>query len=242
MTTEDASATHLVLLPGLDGTDVLFEPLQRHLTMPATAVAYPQDVPGSYADLLPFVLDRLPTDREYVLLGWSFSGPLALLTAATKPPGLCGVVLAASFVRKPVFYLPRAMRFLARPFLFRHLGRFSRTKALLGGYRSAELDDLLQRAHAQVPPDVMAGRVRATLTVDVRRELQDCPVPILYLGASRDFVVPRWNSRGIARLRPDVEVRTITGPHLALATNPRAAAEELAAFVGGRRCATGDAS
>ena len=68
MTTEDASATHLVLLPGLDGTDVLFEPLQRHLTMPATAVAYPQDVPGSYADLLPFVLDRLPTDREYVLL------------------------------------------------------------------------------------------------------------------------------------------------------------------------------
>ena len=232
----------LVLLPGLDGTDVLFEPLQRHLTMPSTAVVYPQVVPSGYTDLLPFVLDNLPSEGGYFLLGWSFSGPIALLAAASNPRGLLGVVLVASFVQKPVFYLPRAVRLLARPFLFRHHARFSQTKALLGGYRSPELEDLLQRAHSQVPPDVMAARVRATLTVDVRRELQECPVPILYLDASRDFVVPRWNARGVKRLRPNVEVRTITGPHLALATNPSEASQAITAFVDGLRCTDDDAS
>jgi pimeloyl-[acyl-carrier protein] methyl ester esterase len=232
----------LLLLPGLDGTDVLFEPLQRQLATTATALTYPQVGPNSYADLLPGVLDQLPTVGDYVLLGWSFSGPLALMAAATRPPGLRGIVLAASFVRKPVFYLPRAVRLLVRPFLFRYVAQLSSAKALLGGYRSEELKGLLRRAHGHVPPTVMAERVRATLTVDVRQELRNCPVPILYLGATRDFVVPRWNARGIVRARPDVDLEFIEGPHLALATNPTAATQAVQSFVDRLRCTADDAS
>lgn len=108
----------LLLLPGLDGTSVLFEPLLEHLELPARAVDYPQRRPTGYADLLPAVRDICPRDRPFILLGWSFSGPLALLAAAERPPGLAGVVLCASFVTKPVPYLPAAIRHLARPLLF----------------------------------------------------------------------------------------------------------------------------
>jgi pimeloyl-[acyl-carrier protein] methyl ester esterase len=223
----------LVLLPGLDGTDVLFAPLMAHLSLPATRVTYPQVVPTGYADLLPLVLDALPKNEAFVLLGWSFSGPLALMAAATNPPGLEGVILGASFVQKPVFYLPAAVRHLARPLLFKLFARASRTKALVGGYSTPVLRRLLAQAHSQVPADVMAARVRATLTVDARRELRECPVPILYLGASRDFVVPRQNLRRIRALRPDVQAALVQGPHLALASNPDDSAQAIEAFCRG---------
>jgi pimeloyl-ACP methyl ester carboxylesterase len=122
------------------------------------------------------------------------------------------------------------VRHLARPLLFRFFARASRTKALVGGYGSPALDQLLAEAHGQVPPDVMAARVRATLTVDVRSELADCTVPILYLAATRDFVVPRTNLRRIQRQRADVTTRLIDGPHLALATNPRDSARAIEEF------------
>src|SRR5689334_12411833 len=94
----------LVLLPGMDGSDRLFGPLQA-TTPPGVetvAVGYPPGARNGYDDLLPLVRAQLPTERPFFLLGWSFSGPLALLAAAERPPYLRGVILAASFVRTPV--------------------------------------------------------------------------------------------------------------------------------------------
>ena len=223
----------LVLLPGLDGTSVLFEPIVAALAKGSTRptpIAYPQSLPSTYESLLPLVLRTLPDNEDYVLLGWSFSGPLALMAAATQPPGLRGIILCASFVTKPVFYLPKMVRHLARPFLFKFFEKAARTKALLGGYRTPELDELMSRAHGQVPSEVMASRVRETLMVDVQDELRECPVPILYLGATRDLIVPRTNAQRIQRHRPDVQMRLVKGPHVALASNPEDSAREIETF------------
>ena len=86
----------LVLLPGMDGSDKLFGPLQTSAPtrVDTIAVGYPPGPQNDYEDLLPLVRAQLPTDRPFFLLGWSFSGPLALLTAAARPPGLRGVILA----------------------------------------------------------------------------------------------------------------------------------------------------
>lgn len=221
----------LVLLPGLDGTSVLFRPLIERLKTAVIAVDYPQKIPSGYADLLPFVRSQLPLDRPFVLLGWSFSGPLALMTARDGPPGLKGVALAASFVRKPVFYAPSAFRHFVRPFLFFNFSALSRFKALVLGHSTSALGALLREAHSQAPPAVMAHRVRATLSVNVESELADCPVPVLYLRSSTDMVVPKGNLRRIQRLRPDVSAAVIPGPHLALATNPEAAANAIHEFL-----------
>ena len=227
----------IVLLPGLDGTSVLFQPLVERLPpeMAPITVDYSQTCPAGYADHLPTVLAALPAGRDYVLLGWSFSGPLALQAASTQPPGLRGIVLCASFVRKPVSYVPAFMRHVAMPGLFRCAPLFVRLKARLSGYSTPGLQRLLELAHARLPAAVMAQRVRALLTVNVEAELQRCPVPVLYLAGSRDRVVPRGNWRAIQRLRPDVTVATIEGGHLALATNPDEGARVLAEFAASLR-------
>src|SRR5262245_44928334 len=125
----------LVLLPGMDGGDKLFGPLQA--AAPAgtetVAVGYPPGPHNGYDDLLPAVRAHLPTGRPFFLLGWSFSGPLALLAAAERPPGLCGVILAASFARTPVPRLPRWLHALATPARFTSYRASSRLTALLGG-------------------------------------------------------------------------------------------------------------
>lgn len=193
-------------------------------------VRYPAEPFAKYCDLLPAVLAALPEDEEYVLLGWSFSGPLALLAASTRPPGLKGVALVSTFVQKPLAYMPRAASWFARPALFRCFSHLARLKARLGGYSSAELRALMKEAHASTPPAVLASRVRMSLAVDVRTELAECPVPILCIAASHDRVVPPANARMIERLRPDARVREVAGPHLALATAPMAVARELEDF------------
>ena len=75
---------HLLLLPGMDGTGRLFGPLLRALppALSPVVVAYPVDQPYGYAELLPLVEAAAPAGAEFVVLGESFSGPLALLLAS----------------------------------------------------------------------------------------------------------------------------------------------------------------
>src|SRR6516225_8307668 len=98
---------HLLLLPGMDGTGRLFEPLLPFLppSLVAVVLAYPPDRPLDYAELLPYVEAAIPDGQEFLVLGESFSGPLALLLAARQPPGLRGIILCASFARSPLPFI-----------------------------------------------------------------------------------------------------------------------------------------
>jgi pimeloyl-[acyl-carrier protein] methyl ester esterase len=223
----------LVLLPGMDGSEALFQPLVQAAPPDVALVTtrYPPGGANSYAELLPRVEAILPRDRPYFLLGWSFSGPLVLMAAARRPPGLRGVVLASSFVHRPAPYVPGWARHLARPLLFRLYPAFSQVKALLGRDTTPELRRLLARAHAEAGAEALACRVRAALTVDARAALAACPVPVLYLRAGRDRVVPASRADEIRRLLPSVEIAELEGPHLALATNPAACWTALQAFM-----------
>lgn len=224
--------TTLVLLPGLDGTGVMFEPLLAALpvTLQPQVVSYPNSGPNAYSDLLPIVTTSLPRHSKFILLGWSFSGPLALMAAAQHPERLLGVVLCASFVCKPIQWVPNWTQIVITPFLFQFFPFFAQAKALLGGYSTPELREQLSRAHAQVHPAAFAERLRAVMEVDVKETLRTCPVPVLYLAADQDGVVGRQNIKIIQRINPAVRIATIRGPHLALQTNPGAASQALECF------------
>ena len=223
----------LVLLPGMDGSDVMFRPLVA--TAPAgmelVTIAYPSGAANAYEDLLPRVQAILPRDRPFYLLGWSFSGPLALMAAAARPPFLRGVMLASSFARSPIPYLPRWARHLARSFVFRLYPAASRVKALLGGHATPEVRALLAQTHARAGAEALACRARAALSVDAMDALAACPVPILYLRAGADEVIPASRAADIQRALPSVEIADIPGPHLALVTNPSEAWVRLGAFM-----------
>lgn len=223
----------IVLLPGLDGTGILFRPLLDHLApdLSPVVVSYPPDRFLDYGQLLERVLGALPRDGPFVLLGESFSGPLALMAAATRPQGLKAVVLSATFIQNPTWVRWSGLAALVRPFAFRFYPMFSAAKALLGRYSTPERRRQIAEAIGTVRPEVFSQRVRAVLRVNVADKLLACPVPILYLRGSRDLVVPGRNLREIRRLAPAVQAVTLDAPHMVLQTQPAAAARAIREFV-----------
>lgn len=225
--------TTLVLLPGLDGTGLLFAPLLKALPpyLQSIVLTYPPDQELGYEELLALVLRALPAQAPFVLLGESFGGPLALRVAATHPPGLRGLILCASFVSYPHSYVPRWSAPLVRAWPFRLFPLISQLKALLGRYSTPALRALTQSALALVEASVLAQRTRAVIQVDVSAELKACTLPMLYLQGQHDLVVPGANLRRIHAIKPDVQVKQLPAPHMLLQTQPELAAVAISSFI-----------
>ncbi len=94
----------LVLLPGMDGTGVLFAPLLGELDprISPWVVPYPADEPLSYDELLPLVRRALPSGEPFFLLAESFSGPLAIKLASEAPGNVRALVLVSTFIKNPL--------------------------------------------------------------------------------------------------------------------------------------------
>lgn len=225
------TVTTLVLLPGLDGSGDFFDALCRQLPphWRTHVVPYPSDKPLSYSELARFVLAALPNDGPYVLLAESFSGPVAIQVAATRPAGLIGVVLCATFacnprpILRPLLGLTRMAPVRAAP-----MGLLSR--CLLGAEANASWAECIRQAMDQCSVAVLRARAREVLLVDVRSQLADIRVPVLYLQASRDWVVPAAALVEIQRVLPGIQVAKIDGPHFLLQAKPVSCAEQIAMF------------
>ena len=227
----------LVLLPGLDGTGFLFEPLCRELSSSVQPLTldYPGDRETSYDELLRLILPKLPTTEPYILLGESYGGPLSLKIAAARPVGICGLILSASFVTCPHGYVPKWASRLVVPALFYPAPLLAKLKAVIGRYSTPEIQALISRGLASVSPAVIAARVREVITIDVSKELLACQVPILYIQATQDYVVPASNLIQIQELRPDIKVIRVEAPHMILQTQAAKSAAIIEQFANEQR-------
>ncbi|HYM35931.1 MAG TPA: alpha/beta fold hydrolase, partial [Steroidobacteraceae bacterium] len=159
----------LVLLPGLDGTGVLFRPLLAALpsSIEPIVVSYPTHQPLSYDQLLPLVSKSLPAVEPYILLGESFGGPLSLRIATMRPKNLRGLILCGSFVTCPFANVPSWFAHAVQPFQFRTFPFFLWLQRTLGLYETKEDAALGQEAISQVSSAVFAVRVREIIRIDV---------------------------------------------------------------------------
>src|SRR5262249_21163064 len=138
----------LVLLPGMDGTGVLFQPFITSLGtgVNARTIRYPNEKQLDHAELASFARSTLPSGMPVVLVGESFSGPVAVLLAAESGWDVRAVVLCASFVRNP------------RPWMTKVVARLPITisaasvaaPVLLGRFSNAGLRSLFAAALAQI--------------------------------------------------------------------------------------------
>lgn len=223
----------LVLLPGMDGTGDLFAPFLAALDpdLKVQVIRYPHDPALEYIDLAEFVKSALP-DGPFVLLGESFSGPVAISVAASSPRGLRGLILCCTFVRnpRPLFGWMRgmgdALSMLPRPH-----GMLSRI--LLGRWQTADLKQRFTSVMSDVSGKVMGSRLTQVLGIDVTQELLAVACPILGLQASDDLVVPAAAASTILQCRPDALFVRLPAPHFLLQATPRAAAVEVEKFVVG---------
>lgn len=176
------------LLPGLDGIGRLYGRLAADLAtdFDVRVFDYPVDEFDGYQALAEKLAPTLPQDGPFLIVAESFAGPLAVLLATTRPPGLRGVVIAASFLRNPVAQvglLSQVLRLLPAwappplPVL---------EAILMGGWKDAEVKRELEASLRVVKSKVLKARLMAALRVDVRVEFQRITAPVLYLRANRD--------------------------------------------------------
>jgi pimeloyl-ACP methyl ester carboxylesterase len=239
MIATQSDRTLLILLPGMDGTGSLFAPFIAALdrNQPVRVVTYPTHEPLGYEALLLIARAALPEDGPFILLGESFSGPIAITLAAERPAQLRGLVLCCTFVRNPRPLLG-GLRTLMGLLSFGPPPIGALSFALLGRFTTAALRTALARAIASVSPATLRARLRAVIGVDVSAQLRQVAVPCLYLRGAHDRLVPASAARQVAGLRPTTQVMTIDAPHCLLQAVPDAAASAVAAFAGQVEAAT----
>ena len=227
------SPTTLVLLPGLDGTEIFFAPLLRHLPswVHPIVVRYPTSGANGYDELLPMVMEQVASLPRFAILGWSFGGPLALMVATRRPADVSAVVLCSSFVTTPRPGLV-PFRFAMRAPLIAAVRALRRTRFLIPGYASSELRRAKAMTWRRVNSRVLAARSRAALGVDARPQLRECRARLMYLASTRDEVVARAKLSEVLAVAPRTQVAEVDGPHLALFTNPAQSATRIADFLG----------
>jgi len=223
-----------VFLPGMDGTGILFEPitlLWPKEEPPPVVISYPSDRFLNYDELDAYVHPKLPTNEPYVLVAESFGGPLATRIAVEKPPLLRGLVLSATFARKPKGWIGTLGEFIVGPYLFHQpyfnvVGRWVMKEQGLSGWQI----DFLLRAIGHDRPEILAARLREALEVDALADLKNCPVPVLCLYAQRDLLLSKRCHELIGEATPNVRMVGLDTPHFLLQAKPAEALHEIRMF------------
>lgn len=224
--------TTLVLLPGLDGTGLVFEPMLTHLSdeIDTQVVRYPADRAMSFQEHVDFARKQLPKKKPFVLLAESFSGPVGLQLLADPPKNLVGVVFVATFAHHPSPFMLDAARFLPQKLLLKLFSTtlFSRFFCLSGA--STDAVNIFHEALESVELSVLSQRLQ------ILAELPPPPdtaftKPCLYLQASNDRLVPSRAVTPLQKHLPQLQVEQLSGPHIILLAQPEAGARLISDFI-----------
>jgi pimeloyl-ACP methyl ester carboxylesterase len=227
------SLKKIVLLPGMDGSGELFRGLVGVLppVLETETLWYPADRYMNYGELAGTLRGAIPVDEPFVLVAESYGAPLAVLIASLEPPNLKGIVLSAGFVTSPLRGWRRTLLWDLAPLLAHVSMPALVARYLLVGQEAPQaLVELVTDAVSWVTPRVLGSRVREVLNLDVRAELAQVKVPVLYLQPTKDKLV---DAGCVAEMQAVKAGRTvmIDSPHLVLQCEPKLAAEAITGFV-----------
>ncbi len=223
----------VILLPGLDGSGRLFAPLLAAgpRGFDPEPLSFPPDRPLGYDELLALVRPRLPRGR-FVLLAESFSGPLAVRLAAERPRGLAALILAATFLHRPLDPLLHPVRALVGARLFGLGMPAPVVRRFMAGPDAPDgIVAEVQRAVGAVSGEVLAHRSAEAIRVDARAALAGVEVPILFLAPTRDRLIRRDAHQDVLAVRPDAEVVAVEAPHMVLQRCPNACLAHVEEFL-----------
>ncbi len=217
----------VILLPGTDGTGCFFEGLRCVLDSDCEVrvVAYPQTGDQSYEALGQRLLDDLPEDRGYVLVGESFGGPLAIWLAchAKRPPDT--LVLGATFAASP-FGTPGRWASPLIP-LARFLPLWTwQINLILFNNHNRRMAELVHETVRPIDRMTLLARVQSVLGCDMRAELAQLTMPVLCLNAARDRLVWPWLPRHFPIL-PNLHTVDLDLPHMIFQGNPDGIARDI---------------
>jgi pimeloyl-ACP methyl ester carboxylesterase len=191
------SGEPVVLVPGMDGTGELFYRqvplLARSYRVATYALRDDTDRMDVLADDLAGVIEHVaPAERSAIVVGESFGGTLAMSLAIARPQRVRALVVLNSFP----YFAPRVRLHLAlaglrvMPWGMMGLVRRATAAALHSGHTHRQemrrFLELTQRATRQG----YLNRLRILTRYDVRPSLPRLGMPVLFLAAEHDHLVP----------------------------------------------------
>jgi pimeloyl-ACP methyl ester carboxylesterase len=224
----------VIILPGMDGTGKLLEPLGQclqELGLPNTILSYPAGQSQSYATIIKEIVEpALPEKEDFVILAESFAGPMALTLAQRQIPHLKGLVLVVTFAAPPDSMLLALSGLLPmKSIMSIPVPCWMAHKIMLGGRMPRGDPDVFCQVIKEVQAEVMA--YRAEQIRKLRLASTPISLPCLYIRALDDNLLPANAVDGVKALVPNLEIHEIPGPHLVLDTNPERCAKIAAGFL-----------
>lgn len=222
--TSEPTKPPIVLVPGLDGTALLFYRQQPLLSEAFEVVTFPlpDDRHATMDDLVGRLSKRISeiSDDGAILVGESFGGALSISTALAHPDQVRGLVVINSFP-----WLARRWEIVLAPLLLRVIPwaampvvrRFTESRIHSSHTLPEDLAEFHLRARA-IGRHGYIRRLEVLRHYDVRERLATLQAPTLYLAGDQDRLVPseRWG-RYMAARTPRSELSILTGyGHLCL--------------------------
>ncbi|HEC27635.1 MAG TPA: alpha/beta hydrolase [Gammaproteobacteria bacterium] len=215
----------VVLLPGLDGTGILFKPLTDALSkdIDTMVISYPPDLNMSYRELVEFVMGQLPKE-EFILVGESFSGPIAYQIALLKPKTIKSVIFVATFLENPRRYFLNLSRLLPKNFILTMpIPDFIVRYFILGSAVDRQVINLYKQTIKKRSPSVLSFRLNEISKLSASKE--PCDLRAIYIQATNDLLVPGSCVEVFKKVFKRLNVFRVRGSHFILQTNPIACAE-----------------
>lgn len=216
-----AKKLQLVLLPGLDGTSLLFQPFLEALplSIPVRAIRYSDKKKQSYHEMVKEVKAQLPS-QPFVLVAESFGGYLAYLLSLDKSLPIAKVIMVASFLTPPKVGLKAVSKMLPISLIFQlPLLRPLVKYFCFAQFYSQELFGLLTKAITQVNSGVLAHRLSLISNLKPLPSISD--VKAIVVSANNDRLISRKSSQFLATRFEKVMVKNVDGPHFLLQTKPK---------------------
>lgn len=219
----------IVLLPGMDGTGILFEKLLLYLKeYEVIVLPLPNDGPQEYLFLSEYIVKLLP-DENYILVAESFSGGIAAFLSQQSLPHMKGIVFVASFLSAPNKFLLNIPCLLPiRLFVNLPLSDFIFRFFFLGNEPSQTEIPSFLRALKSVPQKTIKSRLN-TIGKTRYDGFTSC-IPVLHIKASHDRLVPNKKEKEFQKAYVSYEFSEIAGPHFILQVKPKECASVILRF------------
>jgi alpha-beta hydrolase superfamily lysophospholipase len=219
----------LVLLPGMDGTGLLFRDFIPYCDCDGTIISLPSDGKQLYPDLAEKIKNELPQKEDYILLAESFSSGLIphLMSIVSHKPK--AVILVSGFLYTPKPFLIRCLRILPLQWMMKFPGAQALIKYLCIKGASENTWNLCWSVLNKMNFLLVKQRLEAVQKVDHLNYKLD--LPVLILTAKQDKLVASHCLFRAIHLLPNVHVRSFDGPHFLLQEKPQQAAKLIMDFM-----------
>ena len=227
---DPTTEVNLVLLPGLDGSGLLFKPLLECLPsyFKITVISYPKHEFLTLDQQIHHIQNQLP-QQDFYLLAESYSGSAAIRMATQSKNRILGLILCSTFAHNPRPSLQWTSAFL--PFIPFQLFSIQLLSRLLFRHPNPILVDLLHQAMQGIPNAVLQKRFQAVICNNSTEYLSLIKTPTLILQASNDWLVPKHSGHTLKQLITDSTLFELNGGHGLLQENPLEVAQVIKLWI-----------